>query len=196
MLAIQGSSTLTSLNGKDVRPEGVDYMCNWAFELLRTSRSSLGLDFRRMFLRFNESFPERPGRCMPHSAETCRGDGPESCHRFTNAETKAQSVHATSCAGDCGRVKWDESSYRNSPAPRAVLAVSDTELLQYCQADDRTLAISHVWAHGQGGRPENGVNACLHKRYCNLAARLECRSYWIDSTCIPGQQPLRREAIR
>src|SRR5947207_9712419 len=34
LLAIQGSSRLTDLNSEDVRPEGVDYMCNWAFELL------------------------------------------------------------------------------------------------------------------------------------------------------------------
>lgn len=65
------------------------------------------------------------------------------------------------------------------------------------------MAVSHVWSHGQGGRPEKqlangqpgGFNSCLHKRYVTLAKELGCESYWIDAACIPEDNQLRREAI-
>ncbi|KAI0897537.1 hypothetical protein F4806DRAFT_507962 [Annulohypoxylon nitens] len=66
-----------------------------------------------------------------------------------------------------------------------------------------TLAISHVWSHGQGGRPEQnpinksqgGMNLCLHQRYSTLAKEMDCDSYWMDTPCIPQDHGLRREAI-
>ncbi len=58
------------------------------------------------------------------------------------------------------------------------------------------MAISHVWSHGQGGRPDDGINLCLHKKYCSLAKTLGCESYRIDSTCIPDDEQLRTEAIK
>ncbi|KAJ6256069.1 hypothetical protein Dda_9161 [Drechslerella dactyloides] len=70
--------------------------------------------------------------------------------------------------------------------------------LLYCRFPTRagTLAITHVWAHGQGGSPEDGFNLCLHKRYVALAASLGCDSYWIDSACIPKNDKYRIEAIK
>ncbi|KAI4250100.1 MAG: hypothetical protein L6R40_000272 [Gallowayella cf. fulva] len=79
--------------------------------------------------------------------------------------------------------------------PRAVIANEYDESLHYCKASSSTMAISHVWSHGQGGRPEDGINICLHKRYCQLANAFDCDSYWIDSTCIPDDLQLRKEAI-
>ncbi|KXJ89139.1 hypothetical protein Micbo1qcDRAFT_235473 [Microdochium bolleyi] len=67
------------------------------------------------------------------------------------------------------------------------------------------MAISHVWAHGQGGRPEHklrvgeevgGMNECLHRRYASIAERMGCDSYWMDTPCIPEDKELRSEAIR
>ncbi|KAJ9657032.1 hypothetical protein H2201_008320 [Coniosporium apollinis] len=63
------------------------------------------------------------------------------------------------------------------------------------RVSSRTLAVSHVWAHGQGGRPESGINECLHKRYFSLASNFHCDSYWIDSACVPSDAGLRKEAI-
>lgn len=60
----------------------------------------------------------------------------------------------------------------------------------------RSLAISHVWFHGQGGRPEDGINECLHKRYAETAAGYGCDSYWWDSACIPESHQLRGQAIQ
>jgi hypothetical protein len=74
-------------------------------------------------------------------------------------------------------------------------AENETPQLEYTQASTKTMAISHVWAHGQGGRPEDGVNSCLLQRYSDLAKSFDCDSFWIDSTCIPSESSLRREAI-
>ena len=69
--------------------------------------------------------------------------------------------------------------------------------LIYRQASANTLAISHVWSHGQGGRPEagHGFNHCLHRRYVSIARSLGCDSYWMDTPCILKKHKLRHKAI-
>ena len=198
MLALRGVQTLIDLDVDSYRGEDVPYLCNSAFELLRTSRSSLALDFRALIDRFDSQFPNAKGRCIKDSDLSCTGGVLDSCQRFTRAETKAQSFHASGCNAQCPRIRWDEASYRRSPNPRAVIADlnSRSKRLLYCKASSNTMAISHVWSHGQGGRPEDGINLCLHKKYCSLAKALGCESYWIDSTCIPDDEQLRNEAIK
>ncbi|MCJ1460191.1 hypothetical protein MMC28_010570 [Mycoblastus sanguinarius] len=195
LLAVKGIRRLMELDAQDYRGDGTQYLCNWAFELLRTSRSSLALDFRRIISTFDDHFRGLKGRCIRDSELTCKGDLPESCQRFTGAETKAQSLHASICDGACPRIIWSEASYRSSPTPRAVSIKEDHINLHYCQASSQTMAISHVWSHGQGGRPEDGINLCLHTRYSHLARSFGCESYWIDSTCVPDDAQLRKEAI-
>ena len=198
MLVIRGLERLSDLSSDDYRGDGIQYMCNWAFELMRLNRSSIGLDFRTQLSRFDKQFGDRPARCLADSDTTCEGSHPESCHRFTDAEAKSQSVHGNSCSGipTCQRIPWHEISYRQTPSPRAVSTSSrPVGHLLYCQTSANTLAISHVWSHGQGGRPETGINECLHRRYRDLAVQFDCDSYWIDSACIPNDRTLRKEAI-
>ena len=109
--------------------------------------------------------------------------------------TKDQSAHDRGCTG-CTSLFWDETSYRSTPGARAV-SLEDTagNKLRYREASDRTLTISHVWSHGQGGRPETGMNGCLHHRYRTIAMSMGCESYWMDTPCIPTDHILRREAI-
>jgi hypothetical protein len=58
------------------------------------------------------------------------------------------------------------------------------------------MAVSHVWSHGQGGRPDkSGLNQCLHQRYCRIAESQGCDSYWMDTPCISSDHKLRQEAI-
>lgn len=194
-LAIRGVRRLIDLESEDYRGDGIPYLCNWAFELLRTTRTSLGLDFRRMISLFDNHFYRLEGRCVRGSTSTCKGDLPDSCQRFTGAEAKSQSMHAIGCDEKCKRIRWSEVSYRQCENPRAVGINPDHKLLSYRKASTNTMAISHVWSHGQGGRPEDGINVCLHKRYCRLAESFDCDSYWIDSTCIPEDKKLREEAI-
>jgi hypothetical protein len=126
-----------------------------------------------------------------------------------------QSAHTYRCTGknNCGRLVWDSASYKKVPSSeqsgaRAVDIADTTRThLKYRESSGRTLAISHVWSHGQGGRPEaeitdskkgklkGGMNQCLHERYTNIAQRVDCDSYWIDTACIPFDEQLRREAI-
>ena len=91
------------------------------------------------------------------------------------------------------------ASYRAvAGGARAVSLIPDAASdgrVKYCEAIDRSLAISHVWSRGQGGRPEDGLNACLHERYTALVKALGCDSYWMDTPCIPEDHSLRREAI-
>lgn len=198
MLAARGVQRLIELGVSSYRGDDVPYLCNSAFELLRTSRSSLALDFRGLIDRFDSQFPNAKGRCIKESDLSCEGGVLHSCQRFTRAETRAQSFHAIGCNAGCPRIRWDEASYRRSANPRAVIAdfSSKSKFLLYCKASSNTMAISHVWSHGQGGRPEDGINLCLHKKYCSLAKALGCESYWIDSTCIPDDWQLRTEAIK
>lgn len=72
---------------------------------------------------------------------------------------------------------------------------TDDGNLRYCRASNQTIAISHVWSHGQGGRPDYGFNVCLHRRYADLARSFDCDSYWMDTPCIPEEEPLRTECI-
>lgn len=200
LLAVRGVTRLEEISdhrvGADYIPnKGVDYLCNWSLELLRRSRSSLCLDFRYLLRRFAIQFGHREGRCLRSSTKSCRGDQPSSCDRFTRADTRSQSAHASDCDGQCIRIKWDRTSYTNAQSPRAVCIKTSDLCLRYRKSSADTLAISHVWAHGQGGRPEDGINTCLHRKYTSLALRFACDSYWIDSACIPDENLLRKEAI-
>jgi len=171
------------------------YMCAWAFELLQASRGSLAFDFRNFHKRFTEAFPNAQPRCTT-GYEVCTGSSPESCGRFNCKELVRgdQSLHDEICRG-CKRLTWDKSSYLKVTGGRAVDISRQSSKIKYCRADERTLAISHVWSHGQGGRPDTGINGCLHDRYVRLARKYGCASYWIDTVCIPDDHDLRREAI-
>ncbi|KAL6712940.1 hypothetical protein ACLMJK_009495 [Lecanora helva] len=174
-----------------------DYLCGWAFELLRSHRCAIGLDFRRFHRRFSATFGDHNGRCIARHEESCEGDGPASCQRFRGMKIENQSMHDDECRKDCARMVWNEASYRSVEGGRAVRLADGHSQLTYCEASNQTLAISHVWSHGQGGRPEegHGMNACLHRRYTSIAKSLGCDSYWMDTPCIPEDHRLRREAI-
>ena len=178
------------------------YMCPWALSLIRSRRTNAGLDVRRLLCRYQAQFGDEYPRCIPVTRQQCKGNSPEECERFLSSQPEEQHfAHDKYCdAQECRRIQWDEISYRNSPSPRAVLVKltpKDLEYrLTYCRAGSRTLTVSHVWSHGQGGRPEDGINLCLHRRYCTLATLHCCESYWIDTACIPNDSISRTEAIK
>lgn len=197
--------TIQELSRMQATQDKPRYMCGWAFELLRSNPICIGLDFRRFFSRYSINFGEMPGRCIAsHPEASCLGDEPGRCQRFKGMRIKNQSAHDISCDGTCERLFWDETSYRSVSGARAVdLGDSDScTSLAYLSASPTTLAISHVWSHGQGGRPEkgpldqgHGLNRCLHRRYVTVARSLGCDSYWMDTPCIPEDDRLRQEAI-
>ena len=193
-LSIQEMSLRNAGRGK------VRSMCSWAFELLRTEPVCLGMDFRTFHHRYSQLWSDAPARCRRDSLEACAGDNPNECGRFTGMIIMDQSAHDSGCDGNCSMQKWDESSYREVSGSRAVAITSNSDVqdnrLRYCSASEDTLAISHVWSHGQGGRPDLGVNTCLHLRYKEIATYHGCKSYWWDSTCIPEDHELRSEAIQ
>lgn len=178
-------------------------MCRWAFELIRSDRVATVLGLRllcKRFAAFSETYGAQP-RCLLSNdkATQCDGSSPYACKRFTEMQVEDQSAHALFCSGTCSRVHWNGISYRSVTGPKAISVLGNVEDgLKYCQASDKTMTISHVWSHGQGGRPEideSGLNYCLHHRYCLLALEKGCDSYWIDTACIPKDNELRREAI-
>lgn len=198
-MQISPGLSIQEMSRKYAKVNKPQYMCGWAFELLRSNPISIGLDFRRFFRRYSMTFGDRPGRCVPDHHDSCKGDQPGRCQRFKGMRIENQSFHDDVCKGDCERMTWDEESYRSVCGARAVaLDTSDSyKKLFYRQASADTLAISHVWSHGQGGRPEpgHGFNHCLHRRYVSIARSLGCDSYWMDTPCIPEDHKLRREAI-
>ncbi|KAF2102699.1 hypothetical protein NA57DRAFT_71686 [Rhizodiscina lignyota] len=180
------------------------YVCKWAFRLLRSDRSAACQDFRRLLAILDEAFPGRRPRCILNSTTVhlqCDGLSVDNCQRFKGLTIIDQSAHADGYGRSlCRRLYWDEKSYRSVNGARAVCIEEFPagDRLAYCSASRQTLAISHVWSHGQGGRPETngtGLNNCLHRRYCRIARRLGCTSYWMDTACIPEDHQLRREAI-
>jgi hypothetical protein len=97
----------------------------------------------------------------------------------------------------CIKYYWDRESYVSKSGGRAVsIQETGNSLLKYTTASETTMAISHVWNHGQGGRPETGLNACLHERYSYIALKSGFSSYWMDTPCIPSEHELRNKAIR
>jgi hypothetical protein len=200
-------------------------MCTWAFKLLTSEPACFGLDFRHFHCRYSQIFSEKAARCRVDSDEPCDGQHSDHCRRFKGLKVVSQSAHDRKCAwqdesdGTIGaraslfaaiccmkprnrqepKLIWDEKSYRSIEGARAVsLAETDPQdgPIKFCKVSNKTLAISHVWSHGQGGRPETGINRCLHARYVRIARNLDCDSYWIDTACIPCEHELRKEAIK
>ncbi|KAI1094913.1 hypothetical protein F5B19DRAFT_391243 [Rostrohypoxylon terebratum] len=178
-----------------------DYMCPLAYDILRRGRCANLMDLRDFHARFCDLFGGRDARCK--NGKPCNANSLD-CLRIRGAKIVDQSQHDVNCPNpehcDRNRMVWDEDSYRDISGARAVsIAASDSSTpnirLKYCQASSKTAAISHVWSHGQGGRPETGINACLHRRYCEIAKQHDCDSYWIDTACIPAEHKLRQEAI-
>ena len=171
------------------------YMCAWAFQLLRSNPVCIGMDFRKVHRLYCRNFDRYPARCIPEGKCSCKGDHPHSCQRFVGMVISNQSAHDRGCIS-CEKFTWDETSFRSVLGAKAVsLDETNRETLQYRTASKQTLAISHVWSHGQGGRPETGMNYCLHERYKRIARSMGCDSYWMDTPCIPTDHVLRREAI-
>lgn len=194
-LGLEQFSKKTTYCGK------ADYMCNWAFELLRTQDVCIVADFRNFHKRYSSLFGHRPARCNPGvSEDNCDGNRPDQCRRFIKMTgVEDQSSHDLSCSGACEKLVWDELSYRESEGARAVhseLTNAYGGQLKYCAVSTTTLAVSHVWIAGMGGRPEDGMNSCLHKRFSNIAKQLGCESYWMDTPCVPAESELRKKAIR
>ena len=189
--SIQMFSKLYAAEGK------ADYMCLWAFELLRREPSCITSDFRTFHSRYRELWGRHATRCDLETRKPCLGNDPDGCRRFKGMVIRDQSAHDSRCLSkSCSKLVWDECSYISTPGAKAVSLRHDNGSLKYCTASEDTLAISHVWSHGQGGRPHDGINQCLHQRYVDVCSRLGCDSYWWDSACIPEDHDLRAEAIR
>lgn len=172
------------------------YMCRWAYELLRNDRACVAMDLTRLHECYNAFFGDRPARCMDGKNQ-CDGRSSEACRRFTGTMTTDQSAHDLRCQKPCKRLYWDRQSFLSVVGPKAVCVNSTDDVhLRYCRASNQTIAITHVWSHGQGGRPDFGFNVCLHRRYADLARSLDCGSYWMDTPCIPEEEPLRTECIK
>lgn len=206
---LQGMQTIRSLVGNagvDLASQVPPYMCRWAFRLLRADKSYIGQDLRRFFERFSASFDNHTPRCMMPSIgspTSCDGIYPAKCLRLSGLVVENQSAHTRTCDKHCSRLYWDKSSWTKIGGGAAVLIDSpDDGMLMYCEASAQTMAVSHVWSHGQGGRPENnpsnegtGLNSCLHKRFSLIARYYGCDSYWLDTACIPSDRKLRGKAI-
>ncbi|OBT91837.1 hypothetical protein VE01_10157 [Pseudogymnoascus verrucosus] len=173
-----------------------DPMCPWAFQLLRNDGFSLCIDLRRPLEHYRLLLGNNAPRCgvSSQSQQVCDGKSFESCGRFVGTKVIKQSAHEC-ISKDCKKLTWDEGSYCAFETP--VVSIRETTItqLKYTNLSDKTLSISHVWSHGQGGRPEDGFNTCLHDRYVKVAETLGCDSYWMDTPCIPTETVLRKKAI-
>ena len=207
---ISGQLTLQEVEDRKKSP----YLCSWAYELLRNERASVTTDMRHFHWCYRNPFGNLAARCKDGQTQ-CEGGTPMNCQRFKGAVVKNQSAHDIDhcdkiCRDGSRRLLWDKKSFINAPGAKAVcLIATDDKYLRYRTASRETLAISHVWSHGQGGRPDErqedegkgpenepiGLNACLHRRYAKLAMHFKCNSYWIDTACIPHEKVLRTECI-
>lgn len=177
------------------------YLCGWSMRSLQNDRASLSMNFRYFHNLYHSRFGERSAICNPGPTQ-CNGGSSQHCQRFKNTEVQNQSMHDRKCTGCCPKLFWSRESFLNVVGPRAVdIYLTDNDTLRYCPATEGTLTVSHVWSHGQGGRPDHagsegtGFNLCLHRRYADLAVSLGCVSYWMDTPCIPSERELRWECI-
>ncbi|KKA19676.1 HET domain protein [Rasamsonia emersonii CBS 393.64] len=178
------------LNLRAINPDAqfgqqrTQHMCPWAFERLRSDRAAILQDFRIFHERFKAIFADQPPRCSQIMQDgvrvnvPCNGSCPQACQRRM-------------CPTLLGRNLLQERGRR----PSRLVGTNDQRIYQTLSCVKNTLAISHVWSHGQGGRPEDGFNSCLHQRYTAIAKDLGCDSYWMDTPCIPNDYALRNEAI-
>ncbi|KAF4629281.1 hypothetical protein G7Y89_g8867 [Cudoniella acicularis] len=185
-----------SLHNEDILKMRPESLCPWAFQLLRNDGFSLCVDIRRPLASYATIFGDRPPRCRtnPQDQRVCDGTSFEKCGRFVGAKVIRQSSHECS-SKDCSKLFWDEDSYCAFQTPVVSTYHTTSARLKYTELSDKTLSISHVWSHGQGGRPETGFNTCLHDRYVKVAKALGCDSYWMDTPCIPTETSLRKKAI-
>ena len=177
------------------------YLCGWAFRSLRNDRANIAMDLRHFHKLYYAHFGKRSPVCNQGPAQ-CDGSSSHDCKRFKNTGAKNQSMHDYNCQGYCQRLFWSRESFMNVRGAKAVdIVTTDFDILRYCKVSESTLTVSHVWSHGQGGRPDNigsegtGFNLCLHRRYAELAISLGCESYWMDTPCIPSEKELRWECI-
>ncbi|KAK1246306.1 hypothetical protein MKX08_000108 [Trichoderma sp. CBMAI-0020] len=182
------------------------YMCKWALRLLHEDKAIIGQDYRRFNDRFSQTFPDSKPRCIisdQGQPTACDGRQPGKCLRLSGMRIENQSAHAPDCTGTCSTLYWNEESWKRIGGAAAVsLDLSTAGELNYVEASGDTIAVSHVWSHGQGGRPEDdvtkggtGLNSCLHRRYSKIAKLYGCNSYWMDTPCIPSNHVLRGKAI-
>ncbi|KAL7815236.1 hypothetical protein V8C26DRAFT_435956 [Trichoderma gracile] len=179
------------------------YICKWALRLLREDKAVVGQDYRRFFSRLSQTFYGKAARCVVRSdgePTTCDGRQPGRCLRLSGMKITNQSAHAPDCDGHCSPLYWNEESWRGVGGAAAVsLDLGTDGRLNYVQASSKTVAVSHVWSHGQGGRPEDqggtGLNGCLFRRYSRIAKVYGCDSFWMDTPSIPSDHFLRGEAI-
>ena len=60
------------------------------------------------------------------------------------------------------------------------------------------IAVSHVWADGMGGSTETGLPFCqgrLLQQYCSQILPEQQTVWWMDTLCVPSEQPYRNKAI-
>ncbi|KAI1614443.1 hypothetical protein EDD36DRAFT_382566 [Exophiala viscosa] len=177
------------------------YLCAWAYRNLVEDRACVSTDLRRCTQLYQECFGSKPAICNLENKQ-CSGVSSVNCGRFEHTEVTNQSTHAKECRGSCQRLFWCRSSFLGVPGPKAIdTSTTEASGLRYCKVTQETLTVSHVWSHGQGGRPDpgspegTGFNMCLHERYTKIATSLGCLSYWIDTPCIPSEEDLRWECI-
>ncbi|KIW70014.1 hypothetical protein PV04_02325 [Phialophora macrospora] len=206
---------LNSIRAQDLLPEifehrrsvqradlkATPYLCAWAYRNLIEDRACISTDTRHIVQDLHDCFAEREAACNAGHKQ-CDGLSSVSCGRFENTTVVNQSMHTRRCSGSCQRLYWCRESFVTVLGPKAIDIVATNESgLRYCQVAGNTLAISHIWSHGQGGRPDQdgpegtGFNMCLHQRYSEIAISLGCASYWMDTPCIPSEKGLRKECI-
>ncbi|EXJ84803.1 hypothetical protein A1O3_05475 [Capronia epimyces CBS 606.96] len=206
---------LNSIRFLDVVPEVVEcrrrildrelkatpYLCAWAYRNLTEDRASISTDLRRFHQVYHACFGTKLAICNSGSKQ-CSGVSSIVCGRFEQTPVTNQSSHAPGCRGDCDRLFWIRESFIAVSGPKAVdITATDATGLRYCESTEKTLTISHVWSHGQGGRPNRGgaegtgFNSCLHRRYSKLALSMGCSSYWMDTAAIPSEPDLRWDCI-
>lgn len=208
--------SLSSIRALDVLPEIFEhrrevlnnslretpYLCSWAYQNLINDWACVSTDLRYLHQIYHDCFGQRKAVCNP-GQEQCSGLSSISCGRFENTRVICQSAHAQRCGGCCSRLFWKRESFVSMNGPRAVdIHTADATGLRYCASTENTLTVSHVWSHGQGGRPDHsadfegtGLNSCLHHRYSEIALSLGYSSYWMDTACIPSEKDLRWECI-
>ena len=143
-----------------------------ALDLLRADPSAVGINFKPLYHHF--------GRALKTASST------------------TPRTHTPYCDGSCSYVTRTDNDFLSPTKTVAValLPAHETQL-QYCEASMHTMLISTSWTQTRQGSAIGYTMypACWHEKFCALARKSGCDSYWTDSVCLPVEKTARKRAM-
>lgn len=139
-------------------------------------------------LKYKVSFPNM----VDHSS--CEND-----HCKLDSTKPSGEYHSPGCPGCDKRTPPGDQKIQNQFSEivcnNKMPAINIEDGPWWVEANDKTLAVSHVWRDGIDGTRDQGINNCIHELFKKIAKDKGCQSYWIDCAIFPENPPEQRSKM-